>query len=254
MINPELLQHANLYIQKLAKGINPIDNTPIPKDDIVNNPQISECLLFVSKFLEESLNNKPKSKSSKKDNFYITNEELRDLEFSEKPIYISDLVAKINKFKPSEDMKNLSYANVAEWLVKNEYMDYTKEGSNKKYPTEKGEKIGIYTEILKGRTGFYKAVFLNINAQKFIIENIDSIIKSITEQPLEFNNKFKESADISDKTNKNTSHTNLDSLDTLKPKLTIHKLSPDEVTQFNFLNNASYKNDIEIDDILDIEF
>ena len=43
MTEQEKLHHAKHYIDKLANGLNPLDGTPIPEQDIVNNVKISRC-------------------------------------------------------------------------------------------------------------------------------------------------------------------------------------------------------------------
>ena len=44
MTEYEKMQHAKTYIDKLANGINPIDDTPAAPTDIINNISISRCL------------------------------------------------------------------------------------------------------------------------------------------------------------------------------------------------------------------
>ena len=47
MTEQEKLHRAKHYIDSLANGVNPLDGTPIPEQDIVNNVKISRCLFFV---------------------------------------------------------------------------------------------------------------------------------------------------------------------------------------------------------------
>ena len=49
----EKIEYAKSFIDKLANGINPLDNTPIPEDDIANNVRISRCFFYVSGILED---------------------------------------------------------------------------------------------------------------------------------------------------------------------------------------------------------
>lgn len=55
MTEQEKLHHAKHYIDSLANGLNPLDGTPIPEQDIVNNVKISRCLFFVSDVLRKQL-------------------------------------------------------------------------------------------------------------------------------------------------------------------------------------------------------
>ena len=46
-----------MYIDKLANGINPLDDSSIPEDDIVNNVRISRCFFFISDILNKVIEN-----------------------------------------------------------------------------------------------------------------------------------------------------------------------------------------------------
>lgn len=48
-----LMERAKKYTEKLANGVNPLDGTDIPEDDIVNNERISRCLFYVSDILRQ---------------------------------------------------------------------------------------------------------------------------------------------------------------------------------------------------------
>ena len=55
MTEQEKLQRAKDCIDSLANGLNPLDGTPVPEQDIVNNVKISRCLFFVSNVLRKQL-------------------------------------------------------------------------------------------------------------------------------------------------------------------------------------------------------
>lgn len=44
----EKLQKAQLYIEKLANGIDPISNDPIKDDSVLNNIKIARCLFYIN--------------------------------------------------------------------------------------------------------------------------------------------------------------------------------------------------------------
>lgn len=88
MTEQEKLHHAKHYIDSLANGLNPLDGTPIPEQDIVNNVKISRCLFFVSDVLRKQLDGHEPKKVSEKDKklFYITEEEKLQYVPSKTPI------------------------------------------------------------------------------------------------------------------------------------------------------------------------
>ena len=48
MTELEKIERAKTYMDKLANGINPIDDTMAPDEDIINNVRLSRCFFFVS--------------------------------------------------------------------------------------------------------------------------------------------------------------------------------------------------------------
>ena len=57
MTDLEVMQRAKTYIDKLANGINPLDDTTLLGNDIVNNVRISRCLFYVSDVLRQVIEN-----------------------------------------------------------------------------------------------------------------------------------------------------------------------------------------------------
>ena len=57
MTELEKMERAKMYMEKLANGINPIDDSPVPDGDTVNNVRISRCFFFVSDILEQVIKN-----------------------------------------------------------------------------------------------------------------------------------------------------------------------------------------------------
>ena len=43
MTELEKIERAKMYMDKLANGINPIDDTMAPDDDLINNVRLSGC-------------------------------------------------------------------------------------------------------------------------------------------------------------------------------------------------------------------
>ena len=50
-------------------------------------------------------------------------------------------------------------------------------GKKRKLPTENGINMGIIREQRVSQYGPYEAVLYNLNAQHFIVDNLDAIIK-----------------------------------------------------------------------------
>ena len=98
MTELETLQRAKMYMEKLANRINPIDGSPIPAEDIVNNVRLSRCFFYVADVLRQVIDNggvTPQSKA-KKEVFSLPAEKRKDFAFSDEPITITEIVKRIH--------------------------------------------------------------------------------------------------------------------------------------------------------------
>ena len=57
MTELEKIAYAKSFIDKLANGVNPIDDSTIPDSDIVNNVRLSRCFFYVSDILRQVIEN-----------------------------------------------------------------------------------------------------------------------------------------------------------------------------------------------------
>ncbi len=180
MTELETMQRAKMYIDKLAKGINPLDDSVIPEDDIINNVRLSRCLFYVSDVLRQVIEKGGVvgAKSKKKEAFSITFDEIGKFQFSDTPIPVSKIAELINSLVSNENMKKLTHKHITDWLISIEMLQIkTKsDGKSTKRPTIHGNELGITTEERTGMNGNYTVVLYNRQAQQFIVDNIDAII------------------------------------------------------------------------------
>jgi len=176
----ETMARAKMYIEKLANGINPLTNTELPADDIVNNVRISRCFFYIADVLGQVLDNGgiQKKASTRKEPFFLTPEQISAFEISRTPVSVSDFVEKINNVIDINSMKKLKTTSITNWLVDIEMLEVIElpTGKTRKSPTIKGNSIGIITETRFGHYGEYTIVLYNDNAQQFIMDNIDAVI------------------------------------------------------------------------------
>ncbi len=96
MTELEKIAYAKSFIDKLANGINPIDNTPVKEDDVVNNVRISRCLFYVSDILRQVVENGRISKTAKHlAPFSISSEQLLSFAYSDVPIAVSEIAKRL---------------------------------------------------------------------------------------------------------------------------------------------------------------
>lgn len=182
MTEIEKIEYTKNFIDKLANGINPLDDTQIPDGDLLNNIRISRCMFYVSDILRQVIENNGFKKATNDKNkapFSISDERLAEFQFSQEPIGISEFTKRINSLIDENIMKKLKITSITEWLVDTDIL-YNEISNNKKHKrvTPKGASLGMSECIYQGQYGEYKKLLYNENAQHFIINNINSIIQN----------------------------------------------------------------------------
>ena len=182
MTESEKILYAKTFIDKLANGINPLDDTAIPECDIVNNVRISRCLFYVSDILQNVIdkeNKKTKSGKSAKIPFSITLDQMQSFELSDKHISATVLANKINRLADNENMQKISYRHINQWLLDIGMLEYRDIGNGKKkrYPTQAGLEMGIELGFWDkgGNRGVYPVISYSKEAQKFILDNVEAV-------------------------------------------------------------------------------
>lgn len=178
MTELEKIAYARSFIDKLANGINPIDDSAIKEDDIVNNVRISRCFFYVSDILRQVIDNGGINKKKAYIPFELSLQDRARFEYSDKPIPISEIAKRLNALVTNENMKKIAYRDIAEWLVSVDMLCvFTKtDGKTAKMPTENAANIGVFTEKRTGQRGEYTVTVCNRNAQAFVVDNLDAII------------------------------------------------------------------------------
>ncbi len=187
MTEKEKLQLAKKYIDYLARGFNPLDESPISNDDVVRNVRISKCLLYVSEVLEEVIDkgindSKPyfkKEKKPTKEEFSISYEDRERFVFSARPLTVSEIAKGISEIIDADNIKPLKATVINEWLLQNGFLyEEVRNGKSHKLVTEEGKSIGINEVEMISQSGIpYKRLTHSIESQQFIIDNLDSIIE-----------------------------------------------------------------------------
>lgn len=181
MTELEKIKYTKIFIDKLANGINPINDTAVKDDDVINNVRVTRCFFYISDILRQIIENGGISKKKNvKIPFFITAEQLSKFKFSETPIPLSEIAKRLNSLTDNENMKKISYNNLAEWLLNLSmlFIDKKHDGTTMKLPTELGKSIGISLETREGKHGEYFVTVYDKSAQSFIIDNIDSILSA----------------------------------------------------------------------------
>jgi hypothetical protein len=187
MTELEKIAYAKSFIDKLANGINPLDDSPIPDDDIANNVRLSRCFFYVSSILQKEIDRErrkvQKEKKAEIRPFSITPEQLQKFEYSTYPISVSAMGKKIN-WLVREDieemrMEKFSYRKINYWLSDIgmiEWREWGSYGKKKRFPTAAGESVGLILKIWENYGRKSPVVYLSEEAQRFIIDSIEAVM------------------------------------------------------------------------------
>ena len=180
MTELEKIAYAKSFIDKLANGINPLDDRPIPEGDIANNVRLSRCFFYVSNILGQVYENGGIGKVEKTIPFSITPAQLANFEVSPYSIYGSEISRKLAALVNNPLMKSFSVPKLNQWLLQKGLLCETTDpqGRTRKIPTEQGRSMGISAETKMGREGEYIAILFDARAQRFVVNNIYEILNT----------------------------------------------------------------------------
>lgn len=180
MTELEKIAYARSFIDKLANGINPLDDTPIPDGDIVNNVRLSRCFFYVSDILRQVLENGGTKKIARAslEKFSLPPEQREKFDYSIEPITVSMISRRLNALIDTRTTRKLSCVLINQWLLEIGMLTLREFGGRRpvKYPTEAGEQIGITVEMRDGRYGPYPLILFTVEAQRFIVDNLDAVL------------------------------------------------------------------------------
>lgn len=194
MTELEKIALAKSYIDALAQGINPIDKSLIPADDVTNNVRVTRCLFYVSDILSQVIENGGTATRIKRYEtvpFGLSDEARKSLVPESGRVTVRDMTAKINSFIDESTTKKLKNTTIGAWLLSIGMLENVTDSTGKstKRPTDAGREAGIYTIDKISQYGVpYKTVCYNEEAQQFVFDNIEALahqnrLKAVSKAP-----------------------------------------------------------------------
>jgi len=182
MTELEKIAYAKLFIDKLANGINPLDDTPIPDGDIANNVRLSRCFFYVSDILRQVIDNggvdpRREAERPRKQDFHLSASQRSRLLVSSQPITVSEIANNLNGLIDPQQMKKITGAAINKWLLSVGFLEIItlSNGKKRKGPTDRGNKAGIFIDERSGQFGQYYVVLFTAEAQQLIYDNLEAI-------------------------------------------------------------------------------
>lgn len=180
MTDLEKMAYAKAFVDKLAEGINPMNGTPIPAEDLLNQPRVAGCMKYMSELLDTLLRNGGIGRVEKTRPFAIHPARLAEFRYAPVPITAREITRKLDELTGDPLMKSVSVQSINRWLTESGYLyvDTSDPQNPRKLPTEAGRRLGILVEQKTGRDGEYTAVLYNESAQRYVIAHLSEIMRA----------------------------------------------------------------------------
>ena len=180
--NVEALKRAQMYIEKLSNGYNPITGDYLPDDTVLRNERLSRCFSYVAEVLKlvidfggvAAISAAAQGSTPTVEQkivlqpFGISLAQRRSVYLTDKPSDISTFTKNINNVIDANSMQKLKGVAFATWLFR---MGFIEKDGNSRKPTPAGLSLGISTQIRQTNQLIYSR-----EAQQFLLDNIDEII------------------------------------------------------------------------------
>lgn len=171
------------FVEKLSKGIEPLTNTQFSENNLMGNDRYRKVFFETAKMLKYLINLSEKNMVEKKisadinTNLSLIPSEIDKVIISEEPISVSEIAYNVNNVADKESMKKIKATQITTWLHYRGYLKVDESGkTSHKVCTEKAKEIGISSHIKENSAGQkYLVNLYDVNAQQFIIDNINSI-------------------------------------------------------------------------------
>ena len=172
------LETAIIYMDRLADGKDPVNNTQIDHVPI-NDPNVIRCLWFVKEVLQAVSRNNGKVGPGKPKAAEFPLECLEKFQY-EGDKSITYFLNQLKDLAEDPQVKGIAPKRITDWLKAKGYLDvkinkYT--GKNETVVTEAAGEFGIYTEPRVSSMGReYNAVLYNQKAQEYLVSNMQKIL------------------------------------------------------------------------------
>lgn len=178
MTDLEKIAYAKSFIDKLAAGIDPTDDSLIPESDVAAKARIVGCFAYVSEVLGKLINS-PDTVA----NLYrvperkLTAQVLASIECSQYPVSATAFAQRVDQALRSS--KKFTAHEINAWLTHQGYLEKLIDYRDKsvKRPTQKGIEIGITVFQSANSTGrVTSSIRFNLFAQQFLRDHLHEIL------------------------------------------------------------------------------
>ncbi len=178
----EVLKQTKRYMDALSHGKNPVTGEPLAIDCELASEDFYKCFAYASELLAKEAKKLTYTDETKQKRaeFYLSEDDMEKVTVTDDYVGINTVAARINDVIDRDRMKGVSGGKLAECLVSMGYLklETISNGNVVRIATEKGKLAGILTQHRTDSVGkVYLQNVYNLEMQKFLIANINDIIK-----------------------------------------------------------------------------
>lgn len=178
MTNMERYYTSKLYLEKLSQGENPFTGEDLPFDSVLNDVTLCRAFNTAVEALDMIIKNGGTVTRQKKRTrpFFITDEQRGRIVITETPVVISEVCNRVQAVL-DDDVCTISPVRANNWLETQGLLktELDENGQKNRVVTDEGEKLGIETRDGEFQGRVFKKNYYSLNAQAFLIANLDAI-------------------------------------------------------------------------------
>ena len=125
MTELETMQRAKMYLDKLARGIDPITDREVPEDTVLNHVRICRCLHYVSGVLEQVIANGGTVGKREGTPFVIDRSKMGRIRLTQNPVSLTEFTGNIVACMDDPNMKRPNPKAITGWLTQRGLMELT---------------------------------------------------------------------------------------------------------------------------------
>jgi len=175
-IDFDKLDESQKILRQIANGVDPINQIPIKQDSFLNDPRIIRSLYFLVDFIDSELAKIPRSKKNK---FFISEEQKNQVKFPDGEIGINDAAKAINEVIDTRFIKRINGTMINKQLKKMGILseEKTEDGKVRTITNENSAGYGIISRTRFFDNRQYEQVLFTDQGKQFLLNHLERILE-----------------------------------------------------------------------------
>jgi hypothetical protein len=181
MMNPEKerIIKAKETIDKISKGINPLNDDQIEDSSFLHDGRIIRCLNFIQEILGKAIEGDLRSYSKKNADFIITDEEKKRIELPKGKIGINQFAKCVNDVIDLDKSRKLTGMEINKKLKKMGILgeQSLEDGKTRTILSDRSQEFGIESETRNNNGSSYEMILFNETGKKYLLDSLEKIMQ-----------------------------------------------------------------------------